>query len=205
MLQCPVARRSAYSVIQVWRLAGDRYFLLDQFRERIDFTGLRDEVRYFRKKYRPVAILIERAANGYALISDLTRKYPQLIRPIDPDGRSKSSRLLTHAATILSKRVHLPAVAPWREEFVKEFCGFPKGKYSDQVDATTQFLDHASEFAARHHSLLANGLLPPPRRVDMSPLRPHTEASAGSLASPDMAGQLDRHRPKVRSSRSKPR
>ena len=138
---------SAYSVIQVWCLAGDCYFLLDQFRERIDFIGLRDKVRYFRKRYRPVAILIERAANGYALISDLTRKYPQLIRPIDPDGRSKSSRLLTHAATILSKRVRLPAVAPWREEFVKEFCEFPKGSFSDQVDATTQFLDHASEFA----------------------------------------------------------
>ena len=139
--------RSAYSVIQAWRLAGDCFFLLDQFRGQTDFAGLRNELRYFRKIYRPVAILIERAANGYALISDLTRKYPQLIRPIDPDGRSKSSRLLTHAATILSKRVRLPAVAPWREEFVKEFCEFPKGSFSDQVDATTQFLDHASEFA----------------------------------------------------------
>jgi hypothetical protein len=29
---------SAYSVIQAWRLAGDCYFLLDQFRERIDFV-----------------------------------------------------------------------------------------------------------------------------------------------------------------------
>ena len=139
--------RSAYSVIQAWRLAGGCFFLLDQFREQIDFTGLRDEVRYFRKIYRPVAILIERAANGHALISELTRKFPHLVRPIDPDGRSKSSRLLNHAATILSKRIHLPAAASWREEFIKEFCGFPKGRLSDQVDATTQLLDHASEFA----------------------------------------------------------
>ena len=28
----------------------------------------------------------------------------------------------------------------------QEFCSFPKGKYTDQVDATTQLLDHASEF-----------------------------------------------------------
>jgi hypothetical protein len=41
----------------------------------------------------------------------------------------------------------IPALAPWREEFVREFCEFPKGKFSDQVDATTQLLDHASEFA----------------------------------------------------------
>jgi predicted phage terminase large subunit-like protein len=139
-------RTSAYSVIQVWRLTPDRYFLLDQFREQIDFAGLRDQVRVFRRRYRPVAILIERAANGHALISDLIRKYPRLIRPIDLDGRSKSTRLVAHAATILSRRVCLPALAPWREEFVREFCEFPKGAFSDQVDATTQLLDHAREF-----------------------------------------------------------
>ena len=138
---------SAFSVIQVWRLAGDCYFLLDQFRERIDFTGLRDEVRYFRRRYRPVAILIERAANGHALISDLIRRYGHIVRPIDPHGRSKTARLIAHADTILSRRVYLPAHAAWREEFVREFCEFPKGKFSDQVDAATQLLDHASEFA----------------------------------------------------------
>jgi predicted phage terminase large subunit-like protein len=139
--------RSAYSVIQVWCLAAGGYFLLDQFREQIDFTGLRDEIRYFRKIYRPVAILIERAANGHALISDLNRRFPRLIRPVEPDGRSKSARLLRHAATILSRRVYLPAAAPWREAYVQEFREFPKGRFSDQVDATTQLLDHASEFA----------------------------------------------------------
>lgn len=140
--------RSAYSVIQAWRLAGGCFFLVDQFREQTDFTSLRDEVRYFRKIYRPVAILIERAANGHALISDLICKFPQLIRPIEPDGRSKSARLLVHADAILSKRVSLPALAPWRDAFVQEFCSFPKGKFTDQVDATTQFLDHAGEFVA---------------------------------------------------------
>ena len=79
--------RSAYSVIQAWRLAGDCFFLLDQFRGQTDFAGLRNELRHFRKIYRPVAILIERAANGYALISDLTRKYSSAY-PADRSGRS---------------------------------------------------------------------------------------------------------------------
>ena len=119
--------RSAYSVIQAWRLAGGCFFLLDQFREQIDFTGLRDEVRYFRKIYRPVAILIERAANGHALISDLTRKFPQL----DPTNRSGWS--LQICATSYARRYHpfqarLPSgpLAPWREDFMHEFCSFPK-------------------------------------------------------------------------------
>ena len=81
-------RRSAFSVVQAWCVIGERFYLLNQFREQCDFSELRDNVRRFRKIYRPVAILIERAANGYALISDLTRKHGKLVIPIDPDGRS---------------------------------------------------------------------------------------------------------------------
>jgi predicted phage terminase large subunit-like protein len=139
--------RSAYTVIQAWRLAGDYYLLLDQFRGQINYAGLREALHLFRRRYRPVAILIERAANGHALISDLAQKYSKLVRPIDPDGRSKSARLRPHASTIFAKRIRLSAGAPWREEFVKEFCQFPKGPFSDQVDAVTQLLDHATEFA----------------------------------------------------------
>lgn len=140
-------RTSAYSVVQVWCLAPDRYLLLDQFREQVDFAILRGEVKRLRRIYRPVAILVERAANGHALISDLFRHHHGLVRPIDPDGRSKAARLKANAATIFSRRVCLPAHAVWREAFVREFCEFPKGKFTDQVDATTQLLDHVSEFA----------------------------------------------------------
>ena len=139
--------RSAYSVIQVWSLAGDAYYLVDQFREQTGFAELRDNLRHFCKVYRPARILIERAANGHALISDLSRKYSKLLIPIDPDGRSKSARLRMHADTIIAKRIRLSAHAAWRDDFVKEFVEFPNGKFTDQIDATTQFLDHATELA----------------------------------------------------------
>ena len=139
-------RSSAFSVIQAWCLADDRYYLIDQFREQTVYVDLRDNLRHFSKIYRPVAILIERAANGHALLSDLDRK-PKLLRPIEPDGRSKSARLRVHADVIIAKRICLPAQASWRDDFVKEFIEFPRGKFTDQVDATTQFLDHADEFA----------------------------------------------------------
>jgi predicted phage terminase large subunit-like protein len=138
-------RRSAFSVIQAWRVGVDRYYLIDQFREQCEFSDLIE-----RKRYKPVAIIIERAANGHALISRLKRRFPKLAKlviPVDPDGRSKSARLRVHAETILAKRIHLPADAPWRDDFVAEFVNFPHGQFSDQVDATTQFLDHADELA----------------------------------------------------------
>ena len=139
-------QRSAYSVIQVWCVASGAYFLLDQFREQVDFVGLRDAVRLYRKRFRPVAILIERAANGHALISELARKYRELL-PIDVPRRSKSARFRVHADTIIAQRIRLPENAPWRTGFVQEFCEFPKGMFTDQVDAATQFLDHAGKFA----------------------------------------------------------
>ena len=67
--------------------------------------------------------------------------------PVDPDGRSKSARLRVHAGTIIARRIHLPADASWRDEFISEFIEFPHGQFTDQVDATTQFLDHTGELA----------------------------------------------------------
>jgi predicted phage terminase large subunit-like protein len=141
--------RSAYSVIQVWQLAKPNFYLLYQFREQTDFVGLRDMLRLFRKRCRPVAILVEHAANGPALISELSRKFGKLIVPVEPDGRSKAARLGRHADLIIGKRIWLPAGAEWRDDFIKEFVEFPNGKFADQVDAATQFLDHAADFAAR--------------------------------------------------------
>jgi predicted phage terminase large subunit-like protein len=140
--------RSAFSVIQAWCPEAGRHFLLDQFREQCDLVALQDQIRRFRKWYRPVAILIERAANGHALISLLTRKYGELVIPVDLDNRSKSARLRVHAQTILHLDICIPAAAPWTEGFIKEFVEFPKGKYTDQIDATTQYLDRAPELAA---------------------------------------------------------
>ena len=42
-------------------------------------------------------------------------------------------------------RVLLPANAPWLDEYVLELVGFPGTKYDDQVDSTTQALDHMPE------------------------------------------------------------
>jgi len=139
--------KNAFSVVQAWRVGARRFYLLDQFREQCDYCDLRDAVRRFRKRYRPAAILIERAANGIALISDLSRKHRDLVIPIEPDGRSKSARLRAHAEIIIAKSIHLTADAPWRDEFVAEFVEFGSNRFTDQVDATTQMLHLADELA----------------------------------------------------------
>ena len=42
-------------------------------------------------------------------------------------------------------RVLLPANAPWLDEYLLELVGFPGTKHDDQVDSTTQALDHLRE------------------------------------------------------------
>ena len=40
-----------------------------------------------------------------------------------------------------NRRVHIPAEAPWLDNYLAEVAAFPKGKHDDQVDSTAQFLD----------------------------------------------------------------
>jgi len=44
---------------------------------------------------------------------------------------------------IESGRVFIPAEADWRPDFQHELVNFPKGKYDDQVDSFSQFLNWA--------------------------------------------------------------
>jgi predicted phage terminase large subunit-like protein len=194
-------RKNAFSVVQVWRVNAKRFYLLDQFREQCDYSELRRAVNRLRKRYRPSAILIERAANGNALISDLSRKHRKLVIAIDPDGRSKSARLRAHAETIIAKRIHLPAEVPWRDDFVEEFVEFPRGKFTDQVDATTQLLDRADELArleprpARGGAVLAGNSMNRQKTITPSP----TESTPGLIAGTHSDGRrmTGRHPSKV--------
>jgi hypothetical protein len=67
-------------------------------------------------------------------------KYQRLVHEVTPKG-SKTSRLRRHIDTILAQQIVLPGNATWRDEFVAEFVAFPHGVFTDQVDATTQYLD----------------------------------------------------------------
>lgn len=136
--------RNSFSVIQIWFPVADVYFLVDQWSEQCDFEELRHHVVRNFRRYRPSAILIEAAANGYALVSTMKPKYHKFVYAVTPRG-SKTARLRQHIDTILANRIRLPKDAGWSDDFVAEFTAFPHGEFTDQVDATTQFLDWIAE------------------------------------------------------------
>lgn len=136
-----IGAQNSFSVIQLWCRKGGVHYLVDQYREQVEFRELLQACRKMRRMHRPVAVLIERTALGSALISEGKKRNWKGLVSIVPDGRSKSARLRSHLATILLKRIRLPLEAPWRDEFVRELVEFPNRPFTDQVDAMTQCLD----------------------------------------------------------------
>jgi predicted phage terminase large subunit-like protein len=146
----------SFSVIQAWNPRGHDHVLFDQWREHCTYDELRSAYWLFVRKYRPAAALIECTANGPALIADARRReWPRIIE-VTPDGRSKTERLVAQIRTIRDRHIHLPDSARWREAYVTEFIEFPKGRFDDQVDATTQYLDRIASNSS---------LIMPPRRA----------------------------------------
>lgn len=142
---------SSFNVIQVWRQTRDTFHLVNQFRERCDFANLERAAKQLISRHRPSAVLIENAAQGPALLSRLTAKFDKVdFIPVEPIG-SKIDRLQRHRAAIRKGKIFLPR--NWKDAFdyIYELVDFPSGP-SDQVDATTQYLDFmASKPILRQH------------------------------------------------------
>jgi predicted phage terminase large subunit-like protein len=132
---------NSYSVVQVWRVRSTGYFLADQWRGRESYDKLRSACRRMIRRHQPCVALIEKAGTGIALLADLQHFGAMERIPIVPRD-SKLTRLRSHITVILDGKIALPESAEWRQDYVAEFVQFPKSKFSDQVDATTQFLEY---------------------------------------------------------------
>jgi predicted phage terminase large subunit-like protein len=96
--------------------------------------------------------LIEKKANGAAVIDGLQDKFRFV--PIEPEG-GKVSRANRCSELFEAGCVHLPESADWLQEYVDELLAFPQGANDDQVDCTSQALNHAERGSAGAGGLLA--------------------------------------------------
>jgi predicted phage terminase large subunit-like protein len=132
-----------FSVCTTWRATFDCCYLLDVLRKRLNYPDLKRTVREQAERHKADIVLIEDKASGTQLIQDLKHEGMYGLEPYDPGpGSDKILRLYAQTAEFESGRVLLPRSAPWLEEYVRELTTFPGTKYDDQVDSTTQALDH---------------------------------------------------------------
>ncbi len=131
----------SYVVGQVWGRIGPRKYLLDQVRDRLDFTATLSAIRRMSAKWPTAkAKIVEDKANGPAVINTLSQEISGLI-PFSPRG-SKESRAISVSPTIEAGDVLLPnpTANPWVADFIEESAVFPNGTSDDQVDCATQAL-----------------------------------------------------------------
>jgi len=131
-----------YSVCTTWGVFKDRYYLLHVFRKRLNFPDLKRAVEDMSRMYKPHKILIEDKASGTQLIQDLSRAGFRVEAYQPPAGADKVMRLHSQSIGFENGLVLLPYEALWLDDYVREITTFPGSKNDDQVDSTTQFLDH---------------------------------------------------------------
>lgn len=128
-----------FSVCTTWLIRNNAYYLLDVFRERLDFPDLRKAVIDLKRRFRPTAILIEDKGSGTPLIQVLRESGDVYPIPVLPT-KDKVVRAASQCATIEAGQVFLPEAAPWLSEFQAEVAAFPQSRHDDQVDSMSQFL-----------------------------------------------------------------
>ena len=145
---------NAFSVCETWGAVGAAHYLLDVYREQVDYPRLKrdaiDLAARDRQRYgRLDAVLVEDKASGISLIQDLrrTRGYIVPVLAIEPEG-DKITRAATCSPTIEAGLVFLPEHATWRPEFESEVTKFPNSATKDQVDALSQYLNWSNSRGA---------------------------------------------------------
>jgi predicted phage terminase large subunit-like protein len=135
-----VSATSDYSVGITFGIRKQTVDVLDVLRVQLEFPELRRRVLHEADRYEAETVLIEQSSSGYALSQDLRRE--GLLRPISFTPKlDKVARLEGHSAKLEAGYVRLPERAPWLDDFKTELLAFPRGRYDDQVDALSQFLE----------------------------------------------------------------
>lgn len=137
---------ASYVVGQRWVKHGPDRYLVGQQRGRWSFTQTLERMRAWEYGGPHAGLvhqrLIEKKANGAAIIDVLRREIPGL-KPITPTA-SKEARARAVTPEIESGNVFLPHPADpgneWVADLLSELREFPSGSADDQVDSATQAL-----------------------------------------------------------------
>jgi predicted phage terminase large subunit-like protein len=133
-----VSGQANYSVCTTWFLQNKKYYLIDVFRERVDYPALKARAMSLAKFHNSKAILIEDAGVGSGLAKELQQLgLPAIaVKPV----LDKRTRMSIQSGKIASGQVFLPIAASWLDDFETELFSFPGARHDDQVDSVSQAL-----------------------------------------------------------------
>lgn len=151
---CKVAEHNDYSVCIVALVdTAHRYYIIDVYRERLEFPSLITQVLKLYEKYKnmfkaTIRILIEEHSSGISLIQSLKKEKVYRIIGVKPE-HDKATRLMAVSHFIENGSCLFPDDNPdWWETLRHELLRFPNGKYDDQCDALSQLLGNPPKITA---------------------------------------------------------
>ncbi|MEZ5655031.1 MAG: phage terminase large subunit [Sphingobium sp.] len=159
---------SAFSVCMTFGLDEGRWHVLDIWRERVSMPDLVKAAKELYREWLPTKLLIENKSSGIGLIQMLREddkfKGRRKINEINP-GVATEDRMIAHTPLLENGLVLVPEDAGWLAAFTHECMAFPNGRYMDQVDALSQFLEWTTTREAKKI------ITPPAKRIWPDPYR----------------------------------
>jgi len=121
---------SSYSVSQTWGVADNGFYLIHQFRDRLEYPDLLRTVKHPADQFSPDPVLVEYVASGRSLVQDLYNNTRLPIKAVKTTREGKQLRAKLITPLIESGRVFLPQKAKWIDDFLFELTVFPAGTHS---------------------------------------------------------------------------
>jgi predicted phage terminase large subunit-like protein len=138
--------------ITVWSIIQNKLYLLHFVSRKMSYPELKAEVRDLAMRYRECYwfILVEEAANGYALIDELKMQFPNVLG-VSPHGKTKRERAQYALPMFMDGGVMLPSsgLCPNIHEFIKQFQvfrGLDDNEVNDLVDSSVQVMNFLQKF-----------------------------------------------------------
>jgi predicted phage terminase large subunit-like protein len=170
---------ASYTAILVIASDGYYHYVVDVLRRRLDILETRDAVIGLIGQYGPRKILIEDASSGPGLARMLQEHRCQ--SELCPTrGRKKVERLEPYLHMFAEGRIRVQQDQSWTRSLVNEWTTFPNGRFDDQVDAISQYLEWDANrrvpkpviMGAGGSWMRAAGIIFPRPNADGHPMRP---------------------------------
>jgi predicted phage terminase large subunit-like protein len=144
-----VSQLSDYSVCTTWGLKGQKMYLLNVFRRKMEFPELKRTVRDLATLWHATVVLVEDKSSGIPLIQELHADGFASVKAAPANNGEKEMRLRAQTAKIEGHFALFPERAPWLDAYLLELTTFPNSKHDDQVDSTVHALAWSTQEATK--------------------------------------------------------
>jgi len=112
----------------------DDVYVLDWYRDRIDFPTQVTMVQRLADKWSPVLVGVEDVAYQRALPQEVLRRKRLPLKGVRPD-KDKMRRIISEFVSFENGKVFLPAKHRHLNNFLDEYLQFDKGEHDDMLDS----------------------------------------------------------------------